>query len=54
MLARESLLKNQRMRRSQRRLTLPPMARRITELKMFTPDRLTSSIRHQLRNRRKL
>ena len=54
MLARESLLKNQRMRRSQRRLTLLPMARKIMELKMFIPDRMTSSIRHQPRNRRRL
>ncbi len=54
MLARESPLKNQRMRRSQRRLMLPPMARKIMELKMFIPDRLTSSIRHQPRNKRRL
>ena len=54
MLARESPLKNQRMRRSQRRLMLPPMARRIMELQMFIPDRMTSSIRLQPRNRKRL
>ena len=53
MLARESLLKNQRMRRK-RRLTLLPLAKRIMVLKMLTPDRLTSSIRLQPRNKRRL
>jgi hypothetical protein len=52
-LARESLLKNQKMRRK-RRLTLLQTAKRTTELKMLTPDRLTSNIKLQPRNRRRL
>lgn len=53
MLARESPSKNQRMRRNPKRQTLQLMARRITVLKMFIPVRLTSSIRRQLRNKRR-
>jgi len=52
-LARESPSKNQRMRRNPKRQTLQLMARRITALKMFTPVRLTSSIRRQQRNKRR-